>query len=227
MARAELYDKESVINYYINSNLPMYRVYSGYAPMKMNCRYEYLGEDAREGEAQLSQAIDSIEANKRNTNVYCLQLIKEIQVKPGKVKDIVKEIPAICICFQINDPSQPQQGVQRDVVSGTPITIYNPGDGTKGNDYGAQLLQMLQQQNSAMIAQMAELQNAIISLKEREYNDDDDNDDDLEEMTPPLSTKDKLLGAVGSFLERPQVQDALMMGLMGLASKLMPQDKKE
>jgi hypothetical protein len=226
MARAELYDKQSVIDYYNDSGLCMYRVYSGYAPMKMNCRYEYLGNDTPTGESQLSLALDNIARDKRNTNVYCLQLIKEIEIKPGKKGDIVKEIPAICICFQINDPNN-MQGVQRDVVSGTPLTIYNPGDNTKGNDYGAQLLQMLQQQNASMIAQMSELQNAIISLKEKEYNENDDDDDDLEEITLPLNTKDKILSAVGSFLERPQVQDAIMMGLMGLASKLMPQDKKE
>lgn len=221
MAKAELYSKESVINYYENSPHTMFRVFAGYTPTPTGCRYEYLGTDKNEGTGIITEALDAIEKNTLNTNTYCLQLIKDIETKVVKRGEITKEIPAVCIAFQINLPYG--VGVEKTTIGNTPVTIYNPAQpNAGGNDYATKLFEMMQKQNEKLLEQI-EMLNERIEQKAIAGADDDDEDDETA-PEPPKSGADMLLGAISGILENDQVKNAAAAIIMGIASKYLPKE---
>ena len=226
MARAELYTKEAVLDYYRNNPCTMYRVYIGYTPTKTGCRYEYLEEDKATGEGVLSQALDAIEANKQNTNVYCLELIKEIQEKQARTKTITKEITSTCIGFQINFPNG-VENVTKGSVGNIPVNIYNPSTPSTNMDFSERLFSMMEKQNDLIKQRLDDLQQQIDERTSVGNVDDDDDDDEMPELPSPNIEKsgaDKVLGALAGILEREEVKSAAAAIIMGLATKFMPKE---
>jgi hypothetical protein len=224
MAKPELYNSESVINYYNASPFTMYRVYYGYKPDKTTCRYEYLNDDKGEGEKILVEALQAIESNKQNTNVYTLELIKEIEKKQGRDKEIVKEIPAVCIAFQINNPLQVLGSFQRDNIPGQPVNIINPMQPATGDAYADRFIKMMQDQNDLLKQELKELREKIEQLNEADDDDDDDDVEEVKQLPLPETSEQKIIGALAGILQREEVQNAASAIIMGLATKFMKKD---
>jgi len=224
MAKAELYTKEAVLNYYTASPYTMYRVYVGYVPTRTGCRYEYLDSDKNEGEGRLSDALDAIENNKMNSNVYCLELIKEIETRQAKSKEISKEIAAVCIAFQINLPNG-VNSMEKTNVGSVPVNIYTPNTPATNMDFSERLFAMMQKQNELIQDRLDQLETQINEQKQIGNIDEDPEENTEEDPTPAeKSGADKVLGALAGILERDEVKSAAAAIIMGLASKFLPKE---
>ena len=90
----------------------------------------------------------------------------------------------------------------------------------KANDYGRELLVMMQKQNEALMFRLEQM--------EQKINEEQEEEEEEEEPEPePVTGKERLIGALAGIVERPEFTET-MFGLIGMiASKFMPQPKTE
>lgn len=226
--RPEIYTKDALMDYYKSTKYTLFRIYVG-TQTKYDCqRFIWEDETNKNGAEQaLEEACDMILSDPRNTNCYTLQIIKEVKMKPARNagKPEMEELIVACaIGFKLNNDSYGRAGQNLNGV-----TIINPGsEGEKrqinvpaGNDYGMQLFEMMKQQNLAMQERMERLEEQLITrdIPDPYFNgyEPEDNDDDEEDK--PVSGSDRVLGAIGAILEKPAVQEAIPVILMGIMSR--------
>lgn len=73
--KPELFDIQSVLNYYDQVKSPYYAIYAGPQPHVNSLRFEYLEDDAAVGRELLEDNLMAIEQNRSNTNTYVLQIM--------------------------------------------------------------------------------------------------------------------------------------------------------
>lgn len=142
--KAELYNAESVMDFYNESQGTKFKVYAGTSCKPEYCRWSYDGTEKTAGSDILSQALVALKNNQENTNTYTLQVIN--RKKTGK-----EEPEQVQISFRLNNPA--------------PYIPYAALSGNQGSAGDPEL--------KAILRQMAEGQNLLISkLSEREVEED-------------------------------------------------------
>lgn len=150
--KPELFDIDSVMNYYeLNCNkFPNWRIYAGHSVNKDFLRFEVVG-DASNAAAELSNSLQAIKYNAKNTNPYTLQLFAH-EGKKGDSRSII---------FQLNDP---MQGAGQIV------------GGFVGGGHSPEMLRLLEKQNETL-----NLLASKISAIEAKQNEQDEIEEDEDE----------------------------------------------
>jgi hypothetical protein len=168
---------------------------------------KFVGADSSAGMDKLGTTLDFITENVSNSNTYTIIAFPyEEGIENIKVKDVEGET----IRFQLN-PSYYSK--QNDTIAG--ITINNPPVAKDGNDYATYALNLLKEQNSALMGRLELLQQKEMYLEEEEEEED-------EEPEPPTPTQ-RIMGALAGLIEKPQFQDVVIGAGMGLINRFFPQ----
>ena len=223
--RPELWNENAVLDYYDQSECSMYRVYVGMVPSKQYCRYQWLDANNKPGGLEnLRNALQAIQADKRNTHPYVLELISEIKEKQKGTK-LVEQIESVNIGFKLNDDTFRPAGDNYQGGGGSSIILQQPGNSSRS--YEEKIFEMMQEQNRKVLEQM-QLMTEQINAREFIDDNDEDNDDDAADQPPPImSGKQRIMGAIGSMLERPQVQSVIEMAILKYGASLMNGTNKQ
>ena len=101
--RAELFNVDSVMDFYQNADGVHYKIFGGTSPKAEYCRYHYDGEEKEIGAQKLDEALYGLKSNIKNTNPYLIQVFK----KPTKKKVVgIESQPTTQIVFQLNEPER-------------------------------------------------------------------------------------------------------------------------
>lgn len=92
--KTELFDNDSVIEFYQNASGSNYKIYCGTAPKKDYSRDTYIGEDKNEGADQLNTFLKNLQKNKQNDNRYFLQVIDDDGNSVGVVFQLFEQATA-------------------------------------------------------------------------------------------------------------------------------------
>ena len=190
--KAELNNKEDVLRWYDARENSCYIVCTG---VKLDTRQifsKWTNEDNIAGKANLEISLDFIEKNTGNINTYTIVSFPyEEGIESIKLKDIEGET----IRFQFNSSTYSSVPIQ---------SLGSIVDTDKSsNEYGKQLILMMQRQNDALLQRIDILQERIEQEEEEEEE---------EEEEKQLSGKDRVYGALAGLLEKPQFADTMFGG---------------
>ena len=179
--KPELFNKESVLDFYDGAKGVTYKIYGGTSPRPEYCRYLYDGKEKELGLQELDRALTGLQNNLDNTNPYLLQVFSNAKkTKDGEITSATTQI-----VFQLNKPER--------------FTPYYPS-GMAG------IQQNSDPEMKSILKQMLETQNLIISkLSAVEAEDEDEDKKDkgfLGGLLENEQMKDLLAVGIGALVSR-------------------------
>ena len=108
--KAELYDIQSVLDFYAEADGVAFSVYAGTYTKPEFIRWAFDGNEKTNGLQVLEQALSALKQNTENTNTYTLQVFRTIQ-EPAtgsrkKKSDDIKILLPVQISFRLNSPER-------------------------------------------------------------------------------------------------------------------------
>lgn len=198
--KPELNNKQDVLAWYDARENACFILCTG---VKLDTRQifsKWTDEDNIAGREKLEQALEFIEKNPGNYNTYT---IVSFPYEEGIEKSKLKDIEGETIRFQFHSSNY---------SSSTIAAVAVPGSIEKSaNDYGRELIVMMQKQNEAMMQRIEMLHTKIEELEQEE-----------EEEEEPPTGKELLMGAIAGIVEKPEFTET-MFGLIGMVlNKFIP-----
>ncbi len=152
--KPELYEKAQVLSFYDNyDNIVAWRLYQGTSPQAQYLRCDYgINEDGElenginkgDGNRELDNAITVLMSNPNNTNIYCLQLVRNPKRKNVPKNGSIEQVPFLQVNFQLH-------GAQTQMVP-----YGNVGGFSNGNE------------TSALVGRIKELEENLQRIQEEE-----------------------------------------------------------
>ena len=203
--KAELNNAGDVLKWYEARENPCFIICTG---VKLDSRQifsKWLQEES--GREKLETALEFITNNINNYNTYTIVSFPyEEGIESIKIKDVEGEM----IRFQFHTSYSSSQTI------GTLATTSLSE--SKANDYGRELLLMMQKQNELMMQKFESLQYQFEMQKQLEEEEEEEEDEDPQQPTG----KERLIGALAGIVEKPEFMET-MFGLVGMAlQKFMP-----
>lgn len=191
--KPELGNKEDVLKWYDTRGNNCYLLFTG---VKCDAR-QLLSKHLKDenGTENLETVLSFISNNNSNTNVYTIISVPYFDgIETKRVGDLEGET----IRFQFNNSYYSSGGKE----TFTKEIINNV---QSGNDGYKVMVEMLHKQNQQLMERLDNMQQKLLEREE----DEEEEDEEPEELTG----KEKLMGAIGGLIEKPQVAD--LIGAIG------------
>ena len=170
---------------------------------------KWVSDDNVSGREKLETALEFIENNVNNYNVYT---IVSFPYEDGIANMKLKDLEGETIRFQFHSSNY------SSTSNIGAVSTVSASEG-KANDYGRELLLMMQKQNESLMSRLEQM--------EYKLNQQEDEEEEEDEESEPITGKERLIGALAGIVERPEFTET-MFGLIGMiASKFIPQNKVE
>lgn len=201
--KPELGNKEDVLKWYTTRGNHCYLLFTGVKCDARQLLSKHLIDE--DGTENLETVLSFISQNNSNTNVYTIISVPYFEgIENKRIGDLEGET----IRFQFNTSTYSNNGQT--------ITKEIFKDVSAGNEGYKAMVEMLSRQNQDLMNKLENMQNSLLEMQEQDEDEDEDNQ-------PPLSAKDRLMGAVAGIIEKPQFGD-MLLGVVGMAlQKFMPQ----
>jgi hypothetical protein len=202
---AELGNKEEVLNWYDTRDNSCYIICTGVKIDGKTIFSKWVSDDNIAGSDKLKIALEFIEKNLNNYNVYT---IISFPYYEGAENEKIKEIEGETIRFKFHNSY-----TQNNNIGAVSVPSVSE---SQNNYFGKELILMMQKQNDILMQRIDSLQMQMQQKEEEE--EDEDEDEEIE----PLTGKERLIGALATIVEKPEFTDT-MFGLIGMVvNKFIP-----